>query len=291
MPTTAHRDSIHPHVAPEVGASIIDFGKNRRGLKQLRRRWSATGDPKAVVLMLHGISEHSGRYEHVGRQLAAANMHAVAYDHQGHGESGGSPGFIERFERFVDDVEDHLANVAALGLPVVLLGHSMGGLIATAYCISDRPQPDLLVLSGPALAAEVPDWQRKAAPRLSSSLPTLYVSSKFDGTILSRDPAVGAAYDADPLIKPGATARLGDELFKAMTATSGNVHQLQVPAYVVHGGDDRLVPPAASAPFEGLPNVTRVVAPGLQHEVFNEPEGPDLLAAAIHWINDNLPPS
>lgn len=240
------------------------------------------------MLVLHGISEHSGRYEHVGRQLAQAGMHVVAYDHQGHGESGGIHGFVEQFERYLDDVEDHLANVAALGLPVVLLGHSMGGLIATSYCISDRPQPDLLVLSGPALAAEVPDWQRKAAPRMSTSLPTLYVPTKFDAAILSRDPAVGAAYDADPLIKPGATARLGDELFKAMIATTGNVHQLQVPAYVLHGGDDRLVPPSASEPLAGVPGVTRVVAPGLRHEVLNEPEGPALLGDIVTWIDGHL---
>lgn len=288
MHTTLHRDAIHPDVASHIDSAIIDFGKNRRGLKQLRRRWRADGDAKAVVLVLHGISEHSGRYEHVGRQLAAAGMHVVAYDHQGHGESGGTHGFVERFERFLDDVEDHLANVASLGLPVVLLGHSMGGLIAASYCISDRPQPDLLVLSAPALAAEVPDWQRKFAPRLSTSLPTLYVPAEFDGTILSRDPAVGAAYDADPLIKPGATARLGDELFRAMAATTGNLHQLQVPAYVLHGGADRLVPPSASEPLEGLKGVTRVVAPGLAHETLNEPEGPQYLADAIEWIENQL---
>lgn len=215
-------------------------------------------------------------------------MHVVAYDHQGHGESGGPHGFVERFERFLDDVEDHLANVAALGLPVILLGHSMGGLIATSYCISDRPQPDLLVLSAPALAAQVPDWQRKAAPRLSGSLPTLYVPAEFDGTILSRDPAVGAAYEADPLIKPGATARLGDELFKAMDATRGNVHQLRPPTYVVHGAADRLVPPSASEALEHVDGVTRVLAPGLAHEIFNEPEGPEQLAQVITWIEGQL---
>lgn len=280
--------SIHADVASHIDPGIIDYGTNRRGLKQLRRQWRADGDAEAVVLMLHGISEHSGRYEHVGRQLAAAGIHAVGYDHQGHGESGGTQGYVERFEWFLDDVEDHLANLRVLELPIVLLGHSMGGLIATSYCISDRPQPDLLVVSGAALAAEVPDWQRKMAPRLSNVAPSLYIPGPFDGTILSRDPAVGEAYDADPMIKPGGTTRLGDELFRAMDATRGNVHQIQVPTYAVHGGNDRLVPAWATDPFDNLDQVTRVVVPGLEHEVFNEPEGPEQLALAIDWIKTNL---
>lgn len=281
--------AIHADVAAQVDSGIIDYGTNRRGLKQLRRRWRAVGDAEAIVLILHGISEHSGRYEHVGRQLAEAGMHAYAYDHQGHGESGGTRGYVERFEWFLDDVEDHLAVCRDVGVPIVLLGHSMGGLIASSYCISDRPQPDLLVLSGAALAAEVPDWQRKAAPRMSKIAPALYLSAPMDGTILSRDPAVGAAYAADPLIKPGATARLGNELFQAMAATRSNVHQLRVPTYALHGGGDRLVPAWATDPLDNVENATRVVVPGLEHEIFNEPEGPELLAGAIDWIKSNLP--
>lgn len=280
--------TIHSDVAPHIAPGVIDYGINRYGLRQLRRRWSATGEPQGIVLILHGINEHSGRYEHVGRQLAAAGFHSVAYDHQGHGESAGIRSYVEGFDRYLDDVEDHMENCRALGLPVILLGHSMGGLIAAAYSVSDRPQPDLLILSAPALAADVPAWQRAWAPRLVRLLPSLFLPSRLDGTILSRDPAVGEDYNSDPLTITGSTVKLGNELFQAMDATTSSVHQLQRPTWVVHGSADRLCPASASECLEGLDNVTRVVAPGLEHEVFNEPEGPTYLAAAIEWIYANL---
>lgn len=284
----SHAD-IHAEVAAHIAPGIIDYGTNRYGLRQLRRRWTADGAARATVLMLHGINEHSGRYEHVGRQLAAAGFHVVAYDHQGHGESGGVRSYVEEFDRFLEDAEDHLANCREFGLPVVMLGHSMGGLIATAYGVGDRPQPDLYVLSGPALAAEVPQWQRTWSPRLSRLVPTLFVPAPLDGTILSRDPAVGEAYAADPLIRAGSTPRMGAELFAAMDRTTAAVHNLSRPTWVVHGGSDRLVPAQASACLAEVAGVTRIVAAGLEHEVFNEPEGPRYVAQAIDWINQHLP--
>jgi len=154
-----------------AGTSIIDYGVTRDGLTQLRRRWKAAGTARAIVLIVHGISEHSGRYEAVGQQLAEAGFHVVAYDHRGHGQSGGRRTYVDSFDELLDDLEDHLSEVRQLGLPVVVLGHSMGGLIATAYAVSSRPQPHYLVLSAPALGAEVPSWQRVAAP-YASSMPT-----------------------------------------------------------------------------------------------------------------------
>lgn len=284
----AHAEVIHPQLADHVGPSIIDYGTNRQGLTQLRRTWIPEVDPIGVVVLMHGINEHSGRYEHVGRRLAASGLYTIVYDHQGHGGSGGARIYVERFDDFLDDAEDHLANARALDVPVILAGHSMGGLIASAYAISDRPQPDLLVLSAPALGAEVPDWQRTWAPRLSRFAPRLYVPSKFDGAILSRDPAVGEAYHGDPLIRSGGTTRLGNELFSAMDAVSASLHQIRVPTLVLHGSADALVPAATSEGFVGLDGVTRIVYPGLRHELFNEPEGPEILDQTVSWIETQL---
>lgn len=284
----SHAEVVHPQLAAHLSPAIIDYGTNRRGLTQLRRVWIPDSDPRAVVVIMHGISEHSGRYEHVGRRLAASGFFAIAFDHQGHGGSGGRRAFVERFDDFLDDCQDHLANARALGLPVILAGHSMGGLIASAYAVSDRPQPDLVVLSAPALGAEVPNWQRQWAPRLSRIAPRVYVAAKFDGTILSRDPSVAEVYRADPLIRTGATTRLGDELFKAMAAVSASLHQIRVPTLVLHGSADALVPAATTEGFIGLDNVTRIVYPGLRHELFNEPEGPEILDDAVKWIDAQL---
>lgn len=269
-------------------ASRIDYGINRKGNRQTRRQWVPAEPPTALVLMIHGIAEHSGRYEAVGAQFAAAGIGAVAIDQRGHGTTEGTKGHVETFDGFLDDVEDQLAEMRAVGVPLVLLGHSMGGLVATSYAISDRPSPDLLVLSGPALGTDLPGWQQTFMSKLAQLAPKLFVGPPFDTEVLSRDPEVGQAYNADPLVKPGGSATLLTQLFTTMHATAANVHQLAIPTLCLHGGDDELVPTAASEVLEGVPGVTRTVLDNLRHEIFNEPEGPDVVASVIDWIQQNL---
>lgn len=269
-------------------ASRIDYGINRKGNRQTRRQWLTAGTPRALVLMIHGIAEHSGRYEAVGAQFAAAGIGAVAIDQRGHGTTEGPKGHVERFEGFLDDVEDQLAEMRTIGVPLILLGHSMGGLVATAYAISERPAPDLLVLSGPALGADLPGWQRLAVDKLAQLSPKLFVGPPFDTEVLSRDPEVGKAYDADPLVKPGGSANLLAQLFSTMEATAASIEQLSIPTLCLHGGSDELVPTDASAVLEGLPGVTRTVLPDLRHEIFNEPEGSAVVDSVIDWINAHL---
>lgn len=269
-------------------ASLIDYGTNRKGDRQTRRQWLTEGPPRALVLIIHGIAEHSGRYEAVGAQFAAAGIGAVAIDQRGHGTTEGTRGYVDRFTGFLDDVEDQVVQLRAYGVPVILLGHSMGGLVCTAYSISDRPRPDLLVLSGPALGTDVPGWQQVAAGKLAQLSPKVFLAPPFDTKVLSRDPAVGKAYEADPLIRAGGSANLIAELMTTMHATAARVDELTVPTLCLHGGDDELVPTAASEVLEGVPGVTRRVLPHLRHEIFNEPEGPDLVADVIDWIDLHL---
>jgi len=269
-------------------ASRIDYGTNRKGNRQTRRQWVPEGPPKALVLIIHGIAEHSGRYETVGAQFAGAGIGTVAIDQRGHGTTEGKKGHVETFDGFLDDVEDQLAEMRSIGVPVILLGHSMGGLVATAYALSDRPAPDLLVLSGPALGTDLPGWQQTFMSKLAQLSPKLFVGPPFDTEVLSRDPEVGKAYNADPLVKPGGTANLLTQLFETMHATAAKVDQLDVPTFCLHGGSDELVPTAASEVLEGIAGVTRTVLPELRHEIFNEPEGPEVVASVIDWITSNL---
>lgn len=270
-------------------ASRIDYGHNRKGDLQTRRQWLPEGPPWALVLLIHGIAEHSGRYAAVGEQFAAAGIGMVAIDQRGHGTTEGPRGHVDKFTEFLDDVEDQLTEMRTVGVPLVLIGHSMGGLVSTAYTISDRPAPDLLVLSGPALGTDLPGWQRVLATKLAQLAPKFFVSPPFDTAVLSRDPAVGAAYEADPLIKPGGSANLLLQLFQTMEATATNVGGLTIPTLCLHGGADELVPTRASEVLEGLPGVTRTVFDNLRHEIFNEPEGPEIVATIIAWITANLP--
>ena len=267
--------------------AVSSLHSTRDGLTQLRRRWEAV-DPIAAVLIVHGIGEHTGRYEHVGDHLAANGLDVLAADNRGHGQSGGRRGHVDDFGQFLDDVEDLLAERRLLGVPVVLLGHSLGGLIACTYLVSDRPQPDLGILSAPALGAEVPAWQRIAAPVMHKIAPKLFIKGPIDGDILSRDPEVGVAYTDDPLRVPGATAGLGQAIFTTMEATASSLDRIRVPTYVLHGEADELVPPQFSAPLAELDLVTRRTWPGLRHESFNEPEQVEVMDEMIEWLRPQL---
>ena len=253
------------------------------------RRWPPTGEPWATVLMVHGIGEHSGRYERTGRLLAEAGLDVHAFDIRGHGLSGGRRVYVRRWEDFLDDLEVRLRAVREPGRPLVLFGHSMGALIALTYACSDRPAPDLLVLSAPPLGAAVPVWQRSLAPILSRLAPTLVLANPISGDQLSRDPAVGTAYFADPLVQPRSTARLGAELLKAMKRGRAGLGRLNVPTLVIHGGADTLVPTRVSEPLAAIPGVERRVLPGLRHETLNEPEGPQVVAAIVEWLRAQAP--
>ncbi len=258
-----------------------------RGERRFERRWAAP-EPRAALLLVHGIAEHSGRYEHVGTWFNDHDIDVLSFDLRGHGQSGGRAGHIDSFDDFLDDVQELLEERRLLGVPVVLMGHSLGGLIVSTYLVQGRPAPDLVVLSAPALAAELPAWQRSLASAMGSVLPKLSIPNDFDGSRLSRDEAVGIAYRDDPLRTRRASARLGKEVFGAMAKTTSQLHRITVPTYVLHGTDDPLVPPAASAGFDDLPNATRVLHEGLRHECLNEPEQDEVLAGITAWIDAQL---
>jgi len=263
----------------------------RDGVDLRTYEWPAVGAPRAHLLLVHGIAEHAGRYRHVGTQLAKAGITAHAYDQRGSGRSGGHRAYVDRWSRFHDDVEDRLAEVrsAAAGLPVVLYGHSMGGLIALGYAVADppRPLPDLLVLSAPAIDASVPGWKRRLADILGGTLPRFAVANTFPKGGLSSDPAVEVAYLADPLAVHRTTTRLGVSLFREQDRVKAGLARgqgLPVTTYVLHGADDPIVPEWASRSLEGRASVTRRVYQGLHHETHNEPSGASVIEDTIAWI-------
>lgn len=257
------------------------------GIEQLRRRWPVD-EPAASILLVHGIGEHSGRYQHVGRFFADRGYDVAAFDNRGFGRTGGIRGHIDDFGLFLDDIQDRLEERRSLGAPVVLFGHSLGGLMSTDYLVSDRPQPDLAVLSSPALSAEVPRWQRLAAPLLGRARPTMFFPNEIDGDGLSRDPEVGKAYAEDPLLVAGATAGLGLAVFQAMDRATANLDRLRVPTYVLHGEADPVVAPSASAPLAALDGVVRRTWPDLLHECLNEPEQDEVMGEIEAWLAAQL---
>jgi alpha-beta hydrolase superfamily lysophospholipase len=252
------------------------------------REWLAVGSVWGRVLIVHGIGEHSGRYERTGRLLSQAGLDVQAFDLRGHGLSGGRRVYVRRWSDYLDDVEGRLAALRRPGLPTVLFGHSMGALISLTYACSNRPSPDLLVLSALPLKATVPAWQRVLAPVLSRVAPTMVLANPIAGEQLAADPNVAAAYFSDPLVQPRSTARLGAELFWAMKQVPGEIGRLHVPTLVIHGGDDTLVPTAGSEPLAAVPGVERRVLPRLRHETLNEPEGPKVVAGIVEWLRAHV---
>jgi acylglycerol lipase len=226
--------------------------------------------------------------------MAEAGIDVHGYDHRGFGASGGSRAYVARWTDLHDDLEARLnaARAAMPGLPVVLYGHSMGGLIALGYVLADRhrPVPDLLVLTSPALDSTIAAWKRWLARLLSRIAPKLRIPNGFRPGDLSRDPAVDLRVTIDPLCQARSTTRIGAEGFAEQRRVGDTLaagRRLPVPTYVIHGSDDPIVPADASALLERDPRVTRRLYAGLRHETHNEPEGPAVVADTIAWIRAN----
>jgi alpha-beta hydrolase superfamily lysophospholipase len=270
---------------PGPHASTTDHLPAPDGTVLLVRTWQA-GDPWAAMLLVHGVGEHSGRYERTGGLFAQAGIDVTAFDLRGNGGSGGRRADIERWDDLGDDIELMLTRVraSAEGRPVVLLGHSMGGLLCTEYALSERPKPNLLVLSAPALDDGLPRWQHAIAPIAAGVVPTLALKHSWGPEALSRDPEVGRMAREDPGCSNRSTVRLGASSFAAQERVRAALPSLHIPTLVFHGSDDPLVPPRASEAFEGIAGVTRRVYPGLRHETLNEPEGPAICADITEWI-------
>ena len=268
----------------EVGTASTADGSRLRTL-----RWRPQSPAWAALLLVHGLGEHAGRYDHVARQMADAGIDVHAYDQRGFGASGGPRAYIRRWIDFHDDLEARIvaAREATPDAPLVLYGHSMGGLIALGYVLDGRLRPDLLVLSAPGLDSTIAAWKQRTAPILGRAAPRLRIPNGFTPGALSRDPAVDERVANDPLCQSSSTTRLGAEGFAEVRRVGRALvdgARLPIHTYVLHGGADPVVPVGASAVLERDPSVTRRVYPGLRHETHNEPEGPSVMADTIAWL-------
>ena len=267
--------------------STFEIGTTRTGVTELTRHWEAE-NPWAAVLIVHGLAEHSGRYERTGHLLADAGLDTRSFDLQGFGASGGARAYLERWSTYQDQVLDNLAPGFNSGLPTILMGHSLGGLVAATYTLSLHRQPELVVLSSPVLDANVPAWQRSAAPVLSRILPKVRLPNPVKAEQLSRDPSVGEAYFADPLVYTKTTTKLGAIVFEQIATMGGSYDAYDARTLIIHGGLDSIVPARFSERLAERPNVDRMLYPDLQHETLNEPEGPEIVADVVEWIRKEL---
>jgi len=262
------------------------------GQRLFRRSWLPRA-PEQIIVLVHGYGEHSGRYEQTASDLARAGFEVHAYDHQGHGRSGGSRCHVRRFECLLDDLENFVALVRAERPPlsIIVVGHSMGGLVVAAFASQRSPEVAGVITSAAALA--IPEDLSRArviaAHVLRWFAPRLTLDSKLDPNALSRDPAVVRAYLEDPLVQRRISVSLASEMLSGMKRTAASAAAVQVPMLLQHGEDDRICPIAGSRSFFERLTVTQrklCTYPGLRHEIFNEPERATVLGDLVGWIRE-----
>lgn len=264
------------------------------GHELFERRWRPA-QPKAAVAIVHGLAEHSGRYEHVAQRLVAAGYATYALDLRGHGRSDGRRVFVRSADEHVHDVKRFLERVREreAGRPMFVLGHSMGGLIVTLMLTADAPDLRGAVLSGAALrstrrSARLLQGLVRLLGRLLPRLPL----ARLDSADVSRDPAVVQRYDDDPLVfsgrMPAATARA---LILAGREIAPEMESITLPILILHGSEDALVDPESSRQlYERVSSRDKAlkVYEGLYHEILNEPEQDQVMADIVAWLDERV---
>lgn len=246
---------------------------------------------RGVVLLVHGLGEHAGRYEVVAGQLNAWGFAVRGYDQYGHGESGGARGGLPSDARLLDDLADIVDTTRARmppDTPLILLGHSLGGLVAARFVSLALRPVDALVLSSPALDPGLNAVQKLLLAVLPKIAPNLRVGNGLDASLISHDPAVVAAYLADPLVHDRISGRLARFIADAGPATVALASQWQVPTLLMYAGADKLVNPAGSRAFvtQAPPQVVAARCfDGLRHEIFNELQPEPVFAALRQWLD------
>ena len=260
------------------------------------RQWQPEGPVRGSIIIVHGLGEHSGRYQALAEVFAARGLRVVALDHPGHGESPGHRVFIKRFDDFLTGVRECRAHLATVDpeISCFILGHSMGGLIVSRLLLEDQSQYCGALLSGPAFEAGEPPSPvlLKVVGLLARVLPRLGVLA-LDANGVSRDPKVVEAYNNDPLVNHGkVTAGLAYALLTTMGEVIERAGEITLPLLVMHGEADSMAAPSGSEHFVarvGSQDLSFTLLPQLYHEIFNEPEGPQIMAAFADWIDARLP--
>jgi alpha-beta hydrolase superfamily lysophospholipase len=282
---------------PHIPSTI----STRDGLALASRHWPLPDgvSPRGVAVLVHGLGEHAGRYEHVAHHLNNWGWAVVSYDHRGHGRSPGAKGRLAHSDDLLHDLASVLdtTRTAYPGQRLLMIGHSLGGLIAARFAAAwahptesaDWVRPvDLLVLSSPALDPGL-SWVQKALLSTFGKLtPDLAVPNGLKPEWVCSDPAIVKAYIADPLVHDRATGRLSQFIVDAGVHVLQRAPHWTVPTLLIYAGADRCVRPAGSARFgAAAPHavVTTHAYPRMAHEIFHEPDQAQVFADLARWLD------
>ena len=246
---------------------------------------------RGVVIVVHGLGEHAGRYDYVARHLNAWGFAVRGYDQCGHGESGGPHGSLNTDTRLLDDLVDMVDSTRALlrkDTPLILLGHSMGGLVVGQFVAQAMRPVDAVVFSSPAFDPGLSGFQKMLLAVVPRVLPNLRVHNGLNAQYLSHDPAVVAAYKADPLVHNRISGRLARFIANAGPQILAAAAQWKVPTLLMYAGDDRLVNPQGSRRFAAAApkgKVKSVCFDAMYHEIFNELDAAPVFVTLQRWLD------
>jgi alpha-beta hydrolase superfamily lysophospholipase len=269
--------------------------KTEDGLTLYGQAWQPESEPKAVVCLVHGLGEHSGRYAHVGAAFNQAGYALLAFDLRGHGKSEGPRGHTPSFEAFMRDIDQFLqqAEQRFPGRPRFLYGHSLGGILVLNYALRRRPALAGVIVTSPGLHTALEQQTAKVtlARVLGRMLPAVALSSGLNPNDISRDPAVVQAYVNDPLVHDRITFGMSVQLLHAISYALDHAAEFPLPLLLVHGTADRLAFPTSSTEVAAAVRgeCTLKLWDGLYHETHNEPEQKEVLAFTIAWMDKRLP--
>ncbi len=261
-----------------------------------RQCWEPEATPKAILLLVHGAGEHSGRYLHVAEFFVEQGLAVLALDHRGHGHSDGKPGHIDVFDDYLVDLAVFHNEVERRfpGVPIFLLGHSLGGLIACNYLLQQQDRFVGCILSGELIKSDLqPGWMQRGVIRLLALVAPRLGVMQLDASGVSRDAEEVKKYVEDPLVLHGkASARMVRELFAGMATLQADAAGITLPMLMLHGDADVLTSPDGSRYLHqhiSSTDKTLTIYPGLYHEILNEPERQDVLDQILSWCEARLP--
>lgn len=264
------------------------------GLRLFFRRWDAP-QPRAVCLLVHGLAEHSGRYGHLAARLTERGFSVWSMDHRGHGRSEGIRGDCRSFLEFVEDL--HLLKQRAAqelpGIPLLLIGHSLGGLIALTYAAEHPKEIKAVAVSSPALKLvhETPAWKVALVTATSQVAPLTPFQNGVNPADLCRDPQVVEQYRKDPLVHSVLTARCALALQEALRHSLKLAGQIPLPCLILQSGTDKVCDPRAAEEFSRRANGSSLSLyryDGMYHELFNEPERGRVIEDMCQWLEGIL---
>lgn len=253
---------------------------------------SATRNPKSILVIVHGLSEHKGRYVRLQNDLARRGFGSYAYDQRGFGLSTGPRTYVERYTDFFLDLKEVIGFVRAQhpSLKVVIVAHSFGGAVAATFCIDYPHEADGLVLSAPAYdVPSLPFRLQLLGYLLNPFFPTRSIGYESDGQKLSHDPEIGIAFKSDPLVQQAGTPRFYIEFRKMNDRLHRFAGKIVIPTLILQGSEDRIVVPEGGRRLHeriGSPEKKLIWYEGFYHEVFNEIGRERVIGDLTAWLEE-----